>query len=137
MTKLALDKVWRQFVVMFLLSTGISDCQTAIEHDQSPTRSKRSECVIERQFGIREFMVGVRDEHRVHNSSRQVRIVRVSDMDAYIVLTPGKCPDPQKEQRQFANIHSENFARPADRARQFQREVARTRAHISNHIALI
>jgi hypothetical protein len=63
--KLAVDNFWRQFVAVFRLSTRIGGYQTPIEHDQSPAESKRSECVVERQFGIREFMVGICDEHRV------------------------------------------------------------------------
>ena len=121
----------------YLPSSQFRSCQASIEHDKSAADPKRFPCMVEDQFRIREFMVGIGYENCVQYSGREVRIIQVSNNQTYVVLISGKCPGPQEDERQGANVYRENFAGPTDRARQFQCEVAGPCADISDHTAIL
>ena len=82
--KLALDDRERHLVSLFRSDRA----RSPIHDDQVAAGPKRSNYMVEHQFRIAEFVVSVTEEHSVHSTCWQVRIVVFPDNDVNIVLTP-------------------------------------------------
>ena len=62
--------------------------RSPINDDDVAARPKRPKYMVEHQFRIAEFVIGVTDQHCVHSACWQARIVFFSDDDVNVVLTP-------------------------------------------------
>ncbi len=90
--KVALDDRERYLVSRFSFGRP----RSPIDDDQAAARPKRPKCMIDHQFLIAEFVIGITDQHGVHSACWQARIVFSSDFDVDIVLAPQYSPRTQE-----------------------------------------
>ena len=111
--KLFVDVVRSYFVVVSLFLCFATH-GAAVKHHEAPATPQRPEDMVDHRFRIGEFVIGVRNEHRVYRSDRQVWIIRISYLHMHIALTSEDRPNPKKCEREPPNIHGEDFAGPPD-----------------------
>ena len=131
--KLALDHHQRHLMRVIQVSCA----RTPINNYQASARPKRLTDPIQYRFRIAELVVGVGDQHRVHTTYWQARIVSFSDHDVNVMVTAQQRPRPQEEERQFPKIHGKNLSSFADLGRQLEREVASARAKIDYSVSFL
>ncbi len=114
--KLTFDCGGGYFVVPRSEFTGlfVSWQRTSIDDDEPTSWVKRLEHAIQNGSGVHEFVVRVGHEDCVNLPFWQVRIVLVTVNNVNVMLMAKECPNPQKYQWLFADVHRENATLLAD-----------------------
>lgn len=80
-------------------------------------------------------MICVRDEYGIRALYRQVRIIWITAQNFDVAFILQDLPEPQKHQREPANVLCQNATTLTDRRRKFEREVSRTASQIDNYVS--
>ncbi len=106
-----------------------------IDHNQTPSGNQRIEQVRNDGVRIGEFMVCVRNQNGVHALPGHARIAGFAKKNAYVAFSSLDRPDPQKRERQPANVFRQNAATRANWIRKFEREVTGTTSQIKHYVS--
>ena len=80
-------------------------------------------------------MIRIGNEYGIHALRRQVRIVGFAMHNVDVALAFLECPEPQKHQRQPADVLCQNPSAWPNWRRKFEREVSRTASQIDNYVS--
>src|ERR1700739_2182170 len=91
-------------------STDISRIRRTIKHDEPATGNQGLPDLRKDGLRIGPFMIGVVDEHFIHLLPSQIHVRRAAVYDTDVALILQNRSEPEKCQRQSANVLGENAA---------------------------
>lgn len=80
-------------------------------------------------------MVGVYNEYGIHAFDRQVRIIWIAMQNRDVTVILQDLPEPQKDQREPANVLCQDPTALTNSRGKFEREVSRAASQVDNDIS--